>query len=424
MGRPRNEVPSYRGHKKSGQAIVTLTNQTGVRRDYLLGRFGSKASKSEYARLLQEWETAAHELPPKAREGDRPADLTVNELLAAYWKWATARYVKDGKPTSEQAVIRVIMRPMKALYGTTLARDFGPLALKAVRKAMIDHKIVRKVKQADPETGALHIVEKMLAQGMSRGNINKLVGRIKSLYKWAVANELVPPATFQALACVTGLRKGEARETKPIRPVPDGVIEMTLPYLPAVIKDMVKLQRLTGARPGEILQLRLVDLDRNRDVWEFRPGRHKTEHQNRERIIFIGPQGQAIIAKYLGLDLTAPLFSPAASEECRNLERRAKRQTPLTPSAKQRRTRQKPQGCAGMHYSVAAYRRAIARACEQAGVPVWTPHRLRHSAATEIRRLYGLEASASVLGHAELGVTQLYAEKDMERARRVMAEIG
>ena len=126
MGRPRNEVPTYRRHKKSGQAIVTLTNSAGVRRDYLLGRYGSKASKDEYRRLLQEWETAAHELPPKRGEGDAPADLTVNELLAAFLKFAKKRYVKNGKPTSEQAVLRAVMRPISRLYGDTLAAEFGP----------------------------------------------------------------------------------------------------------------------------------------------------------------------------------------------------------------------------------------------------------------------------------------------------------
>ncbi len=75
-------------------------------------------------------------------------------------------------------------------------------------------------------------------------------------------------------------------------------------------------------------------------------------------------------------------------------------------------------------YDVATYRRAIARACEKAGLPVWTPHRLRHAAATEIRRQFGLEAAQAVLGHAALGVTQVYAEKNMEAAKRVMAKIG
>ena len=76
------------------------------------------------------------------------------------------------------------------------------------------------------------------------------------------------------------------------------------------------------------------------------------------------------------------------------------------------------------HYDAASYRRAVRRACKRAGIPVWFPLQLRHSAATLIRREFGLEASQAVLGHAELGVTQVYAERDMQAARQVMARIG
>ena len=59
-----------------------------------------------------------------------------------------------------------------------------------------------------------------------------------------------------------------------------------------------------------------------------------------------------------------------------------------------------------------------------AGIPIWCPLQLRHAAGTAIRKQYGLEASQAVLGHAELGVTQVYAEVDYQVASRIMAEIG
>lgn len=60
----------------------------------------------------------------------------------------------------------------------------------------------------------------------------------------------------------------------------------------------------------------------------------------------------------------------------------------------------------------------------KAGVPQWTPHRLRHSAATVIRREFGLEAAQVLLGHARADVTQIYAEAKREKAMRVTAELG
>jgi hypothetical protein len=36
-----------------------------------------------------------------------------------------------------------------------------------------------------------------------------------------------------------------------------------------------------------------MDVDRSNSVWEYHPTSHKTEHHDRDRIIFIGPKAQA-----------------------------------------------------------------------------------------------------------------------------------
>jgi hypothetical protein len=67
--RPSSEPPSYRLHKQSGQAVVTLTDGAGRRRDTYLGRYGSAESRAEYARVIAEWEASGRRLtpPPKAQ---------------------------------------------------------------------------------------------------------------------------------------------------------------------------------------------------------------------------------------------------------------------------------------------------------------------------------------------------------------------
>ena len=47
-----------------------------------------------------------------------------------------------------------------------------------------------------------------------------------------------------------GLRKGksEARETTPVRPVPNDDVDAVLTYLSPQVKTMVLLQRFTGMR--------------------------------------------------------------------------------------------------------------------------------------------------------------------------------
>jgi hypothetical protein len=87
MGRLKD--PAYRRHRQSGQAIVTLSDGDR-RRDYLLGTFGSKESKAEYRRLLEEWHVLRRGLPDPQPSGHELAagDLTVAQLLDKFWQHA------------------------------------------------------------------------------------------------------------------------------------------------------------------------------------------------------------------------------------------------------------------------------------------------------------------------------------------------
>jgi integrase len=49
---------------------------------------------------------------------------------------------------------------------------------------------------------------------------------------------------------------------------------------------------------------------------------------------------------------------------------------------------------------------------------------LRHTAASEIRKRFGLEGAQVILGHAHAKVTEIYAEADQERAKLIAAEVG
>jgi site-specific recombinase XerC len=54
----------------------------------------------------------------------------------------------------------------------------------------------------------------------------------------------------------------------------------------------------------------------------------------------------------------------------------------------------------------------------------WSPNQLRHTAATRIRRRYGIELARIILGHTNLVTTQVYTEADFHKALSVIGEFG
>ncbi len=414
-------VPSYRLRKARGCAVVTING-----RNFYLGTYGSDRSYENYSRLIAEWKGGAPIVEPQP-DGN---GLQILELVNAYRKWAEGHYAKDGQPTSEVHCIRLAMKYLLALYATTPAAKFGPLAMKAVREKMIEGKLCRTT-------------------------INSNVGRIRRMCRWGVENELIPSTVYHGLQAVQGLQRGrtKARETVPVEAVADKVINATLPHLPVIIADMVHFQRLVGCRPSEVCMVRPCDVDTSGEVWTYVPESHKTEHHGRERRIFIGPRAQDVLRPYLLRAKDSYCFSPKEAEKKRHVALREARKSKVQPSQMSRRKskpKRKPAEC----YAKDSYRRAIARACEIAfkmpkdlrRIPdklsaeqkselrahaavwreqhVWSPNQLRHAAATQIRKRFGLEAAQVALGHSKADVTQLYAERDFALAERVMLEVG
>jgi integrase len=386
-------IPSYRHHKPSGQAVVTLNG-----RDVYLGKHDTPESRATYEHMISRWLANGRQDPAAAGAADR----TVAELALAYLEYATVRYRHaDGGATSELANVRLALRPLCRLFGDTPAREFGPKALKVLR-----HQAV--------------------ADGLCRGGANRRASHIVRLFRWAADEEMVPSAVWWALKAVEGLPRGrsEARESEPVKPVADDLVDAVRPFVSRQVWAMIELQRLAGMRPGEIVSMRTGDIDRTGPVWVYKPRRHKTEHHGHERRVYLGPRAQTVLGPFLKADPDAFLFSAKEAAEDHRAGRRRDRKTPLAPSHRARRHKAKPSRPPGLAYTTGSYRRAIGYGCKKAGIPPWNPNRLRHACATEIRARYGLEAAQVVLGHCRADVTQVYAARDGEQAARVMKEIG
>lgn len=386
------KLPKFRIHKGSGQAFVELSGKR-----FYLGRHDTQKAQQQYHALVAEWLAAGCQLRID------PDEITIKEMIARYWVHAQQYYRNpDGTMSSEIEAITLALRPVHELYSLTRAAEFGPLALRAVRQRMIE-------------------------RGGCRANINKQTSRIKRVFKWAVSEELVPGQVYHALQAVGGLRRGrcDARESDPIRPVPQEHVDAIQPHVSRQVWTIVQLQLLTAARAGEITIMRPIDIDMSGKIWVYTPTHHKTAHHGHERRIYIGPRAQGVLRPFLHRRLDAYCFSPEEAEAERRATQHAERKTPLSCGNRPGTNRKDdPEWTPGDVYAVHAYRRAIARGCRKANVPSWHPHRLRHNAATNLRRDFGLETARIILGHRSAAITTIYAEADQQKAIEAMARVG
>jgi integrase len=145
------------------------------------------------------------------------------------------------------------------------------------------------------------------------------------------------------------------------------------------------------------------------------------EHFDRRKVIRLGPKAQELLRPWLKRDPEAYCFVPAETSawQYRRTRRKPTSETQVEDGGS-KVLKLRP----GLKYTRHSCRVAVQRACKRAGIPAWSPRQLRQTRATAIRKEFGLEAAKAVLGHTDTKITEIYAERDLELARKVMREIG
>lgn len=362
--------PSYpRKPHASGRARITLAG-----RAVYLGPFGGPESWSEYERLLAEWRAAQVQAatpvaPPTA---DGPV-RTVGDLIARFWVHAQGHYrTPGGQPSTELAEYRKTLQPLRKLYSRLPIRDFGPVALQTVLRAMADGSWLDPKAKAERERQGFKT-------RLCRGVANRRISRIKRVWKWAASQQLIPYVLYDALRTLPGLPAGRglAVEHAEIPPVPEEDLAATLPYLSPSALALVRFQLLTSCRPGEAVALRPCDLVKTErveiargvvlntggKVWVYRPETHKSAHRGHQRVILVGPQAQALLAPLLvGLGPEDHVFSPARDQSARLAAMRQARKSKVPPSQRSRK-KPRPERRPKDHWKVSAYDHHVRRAC-------------------------------------------------------------
>ena len=396
MPNPRKSLPRYLKHS-SGKARIVWTDAAGTRREKVLpGAYDSPESRQAFARLQLELAVSpAVAVPLTLNTGP-----TVAEVLAPYLRHAIT-YHGDG---SELEAIKVTVKAVRELYGMTSAADFGPKALAAVRESFV-------------------------RRGWSRQYTNRQTNRIARAFKWAAGEELIPITLHTALKALAPLRAGKtaAPETKLRTPANPADVEKVLPFLPPHVRPLVLLIRLTGMRPSEACRMRLADIDRSAAVWVYTLAEHKTAYRGKSRTVHIGEAAQAVVTEYLGgreVRDDDPLFSPRRQLVERYAEARAARKTKVQPSQVSR-SKAKPLKVPGDWFTPAALCRAVAVACEKAGVKPWSPYQLRHLRGAELREKFSLEHVRAALGHSHASMSAHYSSgADAALAGEVARKVG
>jgi integrase len=265
----------------------------------------------------------------------------------------------------------------------------------------------------------------------NRLTCNKSLGACKRLFRYGVMIGMVSPETFAQIEAVEGIRKNEIAElsesTKRM-PVSEDVVRETLSFMPPVLQAALWTLWYSGARPSEVLTLRVKDVLRTGEIWTATLSEHKTASAGRSRVLHFGKQAQVWMGPYLLQPPDSIIFSPKQAVKERAAACKVHRREKQKPNKK------KTARTLNDYYGSRELGRAVERAIEACNekrkeegrepIPHWTPYMMRHSAASRVREQFGLDGAQALLGHSSVGITEVYAHLDNKKAAEIALALG
>ncbi|MCB9868197.1 MAG: tyrosine-type recombinase/integrase, partial [Phycisphaerales bacterium] len=246
-------------------------------------------------------------------------------------------------------------------------------------------------------------------QRLTRGGINRQTTIVLAALRWAKARNHMPAAAYASCASMERLKRGEtgnrpergrARRAVSLQDV-ERVAACAHPHVAA----MLRVQALTGMRPGEVRTMRWQDIDKAAVVvdgvamWTYRVAGAKTEHHGHSTTYPLPPAVQKILEAMPPVLPSAHIFR-ADREDFRG----GRRPRP--------------------HWERDSYRSEVAAACRKANVPYFSPHEVRHGAITRAAELHGVLAAQRLANHSNPQTTARYLHADDQAAYKVAAAIG
>ncbi len=268
---------------------------------------------------------------------------------------------------------------------------------------------------------------------LCRDTVNRCVKLVRRCFAWGVVEGKVDQLHAAALTLVEPPARGKVKENRKRSSMDKAISDKILPDLSPPLRDAVQLLWLTTARPAEILGLTVeairrtgtillrggAQLDLEKEcVWAAILEEHKTAGKGFERVIFFGPQAQAILTPYLSK--TGYVFKPTEWLA----SRQANRITRIGTGGQRRLKSEAAQRKPGEFYKYSSLAAGVERACKKNGVAHFFPYQIRITASAKIMDSHGKEAAGVYMGHSPRGVTAGYVGSDLRLAAKVARECG
>lgn len=329
MARPKNPFPPLCLHTRSGLWYYRIDGKPRY-----LGRDKATAEAQRVCELKMPGAPPSPQLPPVG-------GYTVLECLNEYLKQKVPKMEPRDRRRNQLAV-QIVLEG----WGHLPIERFRLREAEALASKLAALPRVAKIGgERDPAAGPI-----------SSNYCRKLLGSVCQAWRWCMTRDMVSADSCAKVCLILRQFKSDGDSSPETVPVPPESFRAALPHMRPEVAAMAQVQLITGMRTGELLRMSSDEIDRSKEVWVYRPRRHKNAGRGKRRSIFLDAECQRLLAPYLD---RSPCF-------------------PLT---------------------LTAYAHSIRRACRKSGVPYFRPYQMRHASATEAERDAGEAAAIALLGH-------------------------
>lgn len=242
--------------------------------------------------------------------------------------------------------------------------------------------------EADSQVAGGFLLQRRLKR-LSPAAVNRSLGALRGFYRYLVRTGRMTANPFAALRCLKNprhlprvLKQSELR-----------LLFRSLPGDFEGLRDrfLFLLLYSTGCRAGEVLSLRLRDLEGCTDRLKV------LGKGNKERVVFLTPEAREALHDYLRVRTER---FPGASQPAAFVNR------------------------SGEALTASMLAHALKKRLHQAGIlRRVTPHTFRHTFATDIlANGADIRQVQELLGHSRISTTQIYTHVGIERLRKVLRE--